>query len=59
MADSKGDPRVLFAMNLVLSSAFATVLVSALSYVGVMTFAWDSVALTAAALMVVTYVVVE
>jgi len=59
MADSNGDPRVLFAMNLVLSSAFATLLVTALSYVGVMTFAWDSVALTALGLMVVTYVVVE
>ena len=59
MADSKGDPRVVFVMNLVLSSVFATVLVSALSFVGVMTFAWDSMALTAAALMLVTYIVVE
>lgn len=59
MADSKGDPRVLFVMNLVLSSAFSFVLVTALSYVGVMTFAWDTVALTAAGLMVLTYVVVE
>ncbi|NHN60611.1 MULTISPECIES: hypothetical protein [Halorussus] len=59
MANSKGDPRVLFAMNLALSAAFSWVLVSALSLVGVMTFAWTTVALTAAALMVLTHFVVE
>jgi len=59
MANSKGDPRVLFVMNLVLSAAFSWVLVSALSLVGIMRFAWTTVALTAVGLMVLTYVVVE
>ncbi|UPW01725.1 hypothetical protein M0R88_06385 [Halorussus gelatinilyticus] len=59
MANSTGDPRVLFAMNLVLSAAFSWVLVSALSFVGVTPFSWRRVALTTAGLVVLTYVVVE
>lgn len=58
MADSDGDPRVLFVMNLVLSTALAFAAVSALAFLGVLEFAWSTVAAGAVALMVVTYLLV-
>lgn len=57
MANSQGDPRVLFAMNLLLSSAFATLVIWVLSFVGVLSFDWRSVAVLAGLLMIVTHVV--
>lgn len=57
MANSKGDPRVLFVMNLVLSTAFAAFVVWGLSFIGVLEFGWQNVAVLTALLMVVTYVV--
>ena len=59
MANSKGDPRVLFAMNLVLSSAFSALVVWGLSFVGVLEFGWQQVAVLAALLVLVTHVVVQ
>lgn len=59
MATSKGDPRVLFAMNLALSAAFATLVVWGLSFVGVVAFGWRNVAALAGLLMVVTYFVIR
>ncbi|UPV75653.1 hypothetical protein M0R89_06200 [Halorussus limi] len=59
MANSKGDPRVLFLMNLVLSAAFATLVVWGLSRVGLLAFAWQTVAFAAGVLMVLTYLVVQ
>lgn len=58
MADSDGDPRVLFVMNLVLSTALAFAAVSALAFLGVLEFAWFTVAAGAVALMVATYLLV-
>lgn len=57
MPDSKGDPRVLFTMNLVLSAAFASLVVWGLSFLGVLAFTWQTVAAATLALMVLTYVV--
>ena len=59
MANSKGDPRVLFVMNLVLSAAFATLLVWGLSQIDLLAFAWQTVAFAAGILMVLTYLVVQ
>lgn len=59
MANSKGDPRVLFVMNLVLSAAFATMVVWGLSFLGVIEFGWVTVALATGLLVIVTYMVVR
>lgn len=54
---SQGDPRVLFVINLVLSSVFAYAVVWGLDFIEVLTFSLRTVALLALALMAVTYVV--
>lgn len=54
---SKGDPRVLFAMNLVLSSVFAGAVIWGLDFIDLLAFSWRAVALLAGALMVLTYLV--
>lgn len=59
MANSKGDPRVLFVMNLVLSAVFASVVVWGLAYIDMLAFTWQSVALLTGLLMVVTHLVVR
>lgn len=59
MANSQGDPRVLFVMNLVLSAAFGTFVVWGLSFIGMLEFGWQNVAVLTGLLMVVTYVVVR
>ena len=59
MANSQGDPRVLFVMNLVLSAAFGAFVVWGLSFIGMLEFGWQNVAVLTALLMVVTYVVVR
>ena len=54
---SQGDPRVLFAMNLVLSSVFASTVVWGLSVLGFVEFTvWNAGSL-ALLLMAVTYLV--
>jgi len=54
---SQGDPRVLFVMNLVLSSLFAWGIVWGLSFVGfIEQTVWNAASL-AVLLMAVTYVV--
>lgn len=55
---SDGDPRVLFVMNLVLSAAFASVLVWGLSYLDLTTFTLRTVAGYGLVVFVVTYVAV-
>jgi hypothetical protein len=57
MTESQGDPRVLLAMNLVLSSLFAWVVVWGLSFIDVLGFSWLRVAGLAFLLVVVTYAV--
>ena len=56
---SSGDSRVLFVMNLLLSALFASVVVSVLSFAGVMAFSWGQVAWATAGLVILTYVVVR
>ncbi|WP_129114083.1 hypothetical protein [Halegenticoccus tardaugens] len=57
MARSRGDPRVLLTMNLALSSAFAAVVVWGLSFIDVVPFTLERVAVLAALLFVVTHLV--
>jgi hypothetical protein len=59
MANSKGDPRVLFAMNLVLSTVFAYAVIWGLSFIDLLSFAWRSVGILTALLMILTYLVVR
>lgn len=59
MANSKGDPRVLFVLNLVLSAAFAAFVIWGLDFVGALEFGWRNVAAATGLLMVVTYLVVR
>ena len=54
---SQGDPRVLFVINLVLSSIFAYAVTWGLDFIGVVEFSLRFVATLALVLMVVTYVV--
>jgi len=54
---SKGDPRVLFVMNLVLSVIFSTLVIWGLSYVTDFTFAWLRVAGLTLVVMVITHFV--
>lgn len=59
MANSKGDPRVLFVMNLVLSAAFAALVVWGLSLLDLLAFTWQTVGVLTGLLMVLTYLVVR
>lgn len=59
MANSKGDSRVLFVMNLVLSAAFSALVVWGLSFIDLLEFTWQTVAALTGVLMVVTYLVVQ
>jgi hypothetical protein len=54
---SQGDPRVLFAMNVVLSSLFAVAIVWGLSFLDIAALNVWNVASLALVLMAVTYVV--
>jgi len=54
---SQGDPRVLFVMNLLFSSAFAAGVVWGLSFIGLAGFTVWNVASLALLLMAVTYLV--
>ena len=56
--ESEGDPRVLFVMNLVLSAAFASIVVAGLAFLGVAEFTWQAIAVATLLLMVLTWVVV-
>ncbi|WP_058827418.1 hypothetical protein [Haloferax sp. Q22] len=53
----EGDPRVLFVMNLVLSTTFAAVVVYGLSYLDLAAFSVVNVASAALVLTAVTYLV--
>ena len=54
---TRGDPRVLVGMNVVLSTAFAATVVWGLSYVGSVEFTLVNVATGAILLAAVSYVV--
>ena len=53
---TRGDPRVLVAMNVVLSTAFAATVVWGLSYLGAAEFTLVNVATGAVLLVTVSYV---
>jgi hypothetical protein len=55
---SRGDPRVLFALNAVLSTLFALVVTWGLAVVGAFEFTLVNVATLAAILFAVTYLLV-
>lgn len=57
MARSQGDPRVLFAMNLVLSAAFCYTVAWGLDFIDALEFSWLLIAGATAVLMVLTHVV--
>ena len=54
---TQGDPRVLVAMNVVLSTVFAATVVWGLSYLGATEFTLVNVATGAVLLVAVSYVV--
>lgn len=55
---SDGDPRVLFVLNLLLSFVFSYTIVWGLSFIGMMTFSWQTVGAATVALMVLTWLAV-
>jgi hypothetical protein len=57
VADAEGDPRVILALNLLLSSAFAWVVVWALSMLDLAAYTAVNVATLAAVLVGVTYLI--
>ncbi len=57
VSSSKGDPRVLFVLNAVLSAAFASIVLSLLEFADLVSFTWLRFAVLTILLMVVTYVV--
>ena len=57
VSSSQGDPRVLFAMNAILSTLFAWSVVWGLSFLGIVSFTLVNVATAAILLFTMTYVV--
>ncbi|WP_247002359.1 hypothetical protein [Halosolutus gelatinilyticus] len=57
VSSSTGDPRVILAMNAVLSTLFGWTIVWGLSFLGVVEFGWINVATAAVLLFTVTYAV--
>lgn len=58
LESSSGDPRVLIAMNAVLSALFAAMLVWGADLVGILEYTLGTVAGVAVAIFLLTYVVV-
>lgn len=56
---SRGDPRVHFVMNLVLSGLFAYIVLRGLDFVGVVGFSITRFAIATLLLMVLTYIVTQ
>ena len=56
---SRGDPRVHFVMNLVLSGLFAYIVLWGLDFVGVVGFSITRLAIATLLLMVLTYIVTQ
>lgn len=57
VASSQGDPRVVLAMNAVLSTLFAVTVIWGLSFLGIVEFGAINVATAAVVLFTMTYVV--
>ena len=56
-ASSQGDPRVLLAMNVVLSTLFGWTIVWGLSFLGVIEYGFINIATAAIVLFAMTYLV--
>lgn len=56
LESSRGDPRILFVLNMVLSTLFAWILVRGGDLLGMLEFRLTTVAVVAAGLVVLTYV---
>jgi len=59
VADAEGDPRVVLALNLVLSSLFAWAVVWGLSMIDIVAYGAVNVATLAAVLVGVTYLITQ
>jgi len=59
VADAEGDPRVILALNLVLSSLFAWVVVWGLSMIDIVAYGAVNVVTLAAVLVGVTYLITQ
>ncbi|MFD1633208.1 hypothetical protein ACOZ4L_08440 [Haloplanus ruber] len=59
VADTEGDPRVILALNLVLSSLFAWVVVWGLSMIDIVAYGAVNVVTLAAVLVGVTYLITQ
>ena len=59
VADAEGDPRVILALNLVLSSLLAWVVVWGLSMIDIVAYGAVNVATLAAVLVGVTYLITQ
>ncbi|ERG95959.1 MAG: hypothetical protein J07HQW2_02420 [Haloquadratum walsbyi J07HQW2] len=55
---SDGDPRVLFAMNIVLSAIFGTGIIWGLSFIKIAAFSLINIASLTLIIVAVTYVIV-
>lgn len=55
---SEGDIRVLLVMDLILSVMFSYVIIWGLSFIGVLTFSWWTVALATVIIALLTYLAV-
>jgi hypothetical protein len=53
--ESQGDPRILFVLNVVLSSVFSYLIVWGLEFIGAAEFSLTNVALATAVLVVATH----
>lgn len=56
---SRGDPRVHFVINLVLSAAFAYMVLRGMDFIGLVGFTLTRFAIATLLLMTVTYVVTK
>ncbi|MFC7213377.1 hypothetical protein ACFQO4_04680 [Saliphagus sp. GCM10025334] len=57
VSSSRGDPRVLLAMNLVLSTLFAVSIIWGLSFIGIVEYTLINIATAAILLFAATYAV--
>lgn len=57
LSSSKGDPRVLFVLNAVLSASFAAIVLAGAGALDLVAFSWPRLAALTILLMVVTYAV--
>lgn len=57
VSSSQGDPRVLVALNAILSFLFAWMVVWGASLIGIVEYGWTTIAVATVGLFLLTYVV--